>query len=969
MARGELRVYLGAAAGVGKTYAMLNEGRRRKDYGEDVVVGFVEPHRRPKTAAQVGGLEVVPRKRMAYRDSTFEEMDVDAILARRPQVALVDELAHTNVPGSRNEKRWQDVEELLDAGINVISTLNVQHLESLNDVVEEITGVRQQETIPDEVVRRADELQLVDLTPVALRNRLARGDVYPPERIDTALANYFRPGNLSALRELALAWLADRVDEGLAEYRRRHGIETPWETRERILVALTGSRDGERLVRRAARIAQRSKGELVGVHVIPQDGLADAAAEMLVEQRELVDELGGTYHEVVGADIGEALLDAARSLNATQIVMGATRRSRWQQLTRGSVIGRVIRESGGGIDVHVISHPGDSDEAFLVPRVRRPATLPRRRVAIGLALAAFAPPLLTVVLAELRDMVSLPSVLLLFLLLVVGISAVGGLLPALAAAISGFLLVNWYFTPPLYTFTIGEGENILALVVFLAVAGVVSGFVALAARRAAEAQRVRAETEALARLAGSSSISVVLDGLTRVLGLAGASVLHRGDGGWRIDAASGDRAPESPDAASRTVELDEEHVLALAGGPLRSEDERILDAFARELAASVELGELEAEVRAAGVLSAANELRAAILSAVSHDLRTPIAAIKASVTSLLQEDVEWTPEARREFLDTIHEETDRLNALVGNLLDMSRLQTEALEIMPSRVGLEEVLPAALHSLGLADGAVEVDVPESLPRVLADPGLLERALANVIQNAVRYSPPEQRPRVTAGVVDGVVDVRVVDRGPGIPREQRERLFMPFQRLGDSSQEEGVGLGLAVAKGFVEAMGGEVEVEDTPGGGLTIVARLKVAEGPASSSSTTSRRSCARWERIFALGATTWSSPRPGRPRSPSPRASTRIWSSSTSVCRESTAPRSFAAYVAGPKCRSSCSPSARRRPTRLRPSTPGPTTTSRSRSAWTSSSHGCGPHCAVPRRQRKRRSSRPRTSRSTSRRNG
>ena len=828
MARGELRVYLGAAAGVGKTYAMLNEGRRRKDYGEDVVVGFVEPHRRPKTAAQVGGLEVVPRKRMAYRDSTFEEMDVDAILARRPQVALVDELAHTNVPGSRNEKRWQDVEELLDAGINVISTLNVQHLESLNDVVEEITGVRQQETIPDEVVRRADELQLVDLTPVALRNRLARGDVYPPERIDAALANYFRPGNLSALRELALAWLADRVDEGLAEYRRRHGIETPWETRERILVALTGSRDGERLVRRAARIAQRSKGELVGVHVIPQDGLADAAAEMLVEQRELVDELGGTYHEVVGADIGEALLDAARSLNATQIVMGATRRSRWQQLTRGSVIGRVIRESGGGIDVHVISHPGDSDEAFLVPRVRRPATLPRRRVAIGLALAAFAPPLLTVVLAELRDMVSLPSVLLLFLLLVVGISAVGGLLPALAAAISGFLLVNWYFTPPLYTFTIGEGENILALVVFLAVAGVVSGFVALAARRAAEAQRVRAETEALARLAGSSSISVVLDGLTRVLGLAGASVLHRGDGGWRIDAASGDRAPESPDAASRTVELDEEHVLALAGGPLRSEDERILDAFARELAASVELGELEAEVRAAGVLSAANELRAAILSAVSHDLRTPIAAIKASVTSLLQEDVEWTPEARREFLDTIHEETDRLNALVGNLLDMSRLQTEALEIMPSRVGLEEVLPAALHSLGLADGAVEVDVPESLPRVLADPGLLERALANVIQNAVRYSPPEQRPRVTAGVVDGVVDVRVVDRGPGIPREQRERLFMPFQRLGDSSQEEGVGLGLAVAKGFVEAMGGEVEVEDTPGGGLTIVARLKVAE---------------------------------------------------------------------------------------------------------------------------------------------
>ena len=281
MAAGELRVYLGAAAGVGKTYAMLNEGRRRRAYGEDVVVGYVETHGRLKTAEQVGELEVVPRARVEYRGAPFEEMDLDAILARRPQVALVDELAHTNVPGSRNEKRWQDVEELLAAGIGVISTLNVQHLESLNDVVEQITSVPQQETIPDEVVRRADELQLVDLTPDALRNRLARGDVYAPERIDAALANYFRPGNLSALRELALLWVADRVDEGLAEYRARHGIDRPWETRERVLVALTGSSDGERLVRRAARIAQRAKGDLVGVHARPHDGLAAPSVELL----------------------------------------------------------------------------------------------------------------------------------------------------------------------------------------------------------------------------------------------------------------------------------------------------------------------------------------------------------------------------------------------------------------------------------------------------------------------------------------------------------------------------------------------------------------------------------------------------------------------------------------------------------------------------------------------------------------
>jgi two-component system sensor histidine kinase KdpD len=829
MLRGTLRIYLGAAAGVGKTFAMLNEGRRRREYGEDVVVGFVEPHGRRKTAEQVGDLEVVPRKRIGYRDSDFEEMDVDGVLARHPQVALVDELAHTNVPGSRNEKRWQDVEELLAAGISVISTLNVQHLESLNDVVQQITSVKQRETIPDEVVRRADELQLVDLTPLALRNRLARGDVYPAERIDTALANYFRPGNLSALRELALAWLADRVDEGLADYRRRHGIEEPWETRERILLALTGSSDGERLVRRAARIAQRSKGDLVALHVVHQDGLAAPAARLLSEQRELVEELGGSYHEVAGADIGEALLDAARSLNATQIVMGATRRSRWQRLTRGSVIGKVIRESGTAIDIHVISNPeARSEEAFAVPRTRRPRALPARRQALGTLLAAAGLPLLTLLLAHLRDQLELPSVMLLFLLLVAAVAAVGGLWPGLAAAVGAFLLVNLFFINPHHTLTIAEAEDVLALFVFLTVGAIVSSFVALAARRAAEGARARAEAEVLARLAGSSTIGALLDGLRRVLALEGAAVLRRSEGGWRIEAASGARYPERPDASEEQIELDDDHVLAFAGGPIRGEDRRVLDAFASELTSSIHLGELEAEVKAAGTLSAANELRAAILSAVSHDLRTPLAAIKASVTSLLQEDIDWTPEARGEFLATIDEETDRLNALVGNLLDMSRLQTGALDIRATPIGLEEVLPAALRSLGTSDDSLHVDVPESLPRVLADPGLLERALANLIQNALRFSPADAPARVTAGAVDGVVDVRVADRGPGVPPADRARLFLPFQQLGDSAQGEGVGLGLAVAKGFVEAMGGEIEVEDTPGGGLTFVVRLRAAE---------------------------------------------------------------------------------------------------------------------------------------------
>ncbi len=827
MGRGALRVYLGAAAGVGKTFAMLNEGRRRREYGEDVVVGFVETHGRRKTAAQVSDLEVLPRKHIEYRDSAFEEMDVDALLARHPTVALVDELAHTNVPGSRNEKRWQDVEELLEAGIDVITTMNIQHLESLNDVVQQITSVQQRETIPDEVVRRADEIQLVDLTPVALRNRLARGDVYPAERIDTALANYFRPGNLTALRELALLWLADRVDEGLVEYRERHGIEQTWETRERVLVALTGSSDGDRLVRRAARIAQRSNGDLVAVHIRPQDGLAAPSAERLARQRELVEDLGGTYHEAVGADVAEALVEAARSLNATQIVMGASRRSRRARLLRGSVIGRVIRESALGIDVHVIRHP-EGHEETAVPRRRRVSALPRRRGEIGLALALAGPPALTVLLAQFRGDLGLPSVLLLFLLLVVGVSAVGGLWPAVVAAVSGFLLVNYYFTPPLYEFSIAEGENVLALAVFLAVAITVSAFVALAARRAAEGDRARSEAEALLRLAGASPATVVLESLRRVLHLDGAAVLHRFEGGWRIEAASGENVPHSPETSTKTVALDDEHVLALTGSTIRSEDQRVLDAFAKELAASVELGELEAEAETAGTLAAANELRAALLSAVSHDLRTPIAAVKASVTSLLQQDVDWTPEAEREFLETIDEETDRLDALVGNLLDMSRLQAGALEISTTPVGLEEVVPAALRSLGVGDGSVELDVSESLPRVLADPGLLERALANVISNAIRFTPAGARPRVTAGALDRTVDLRVVDRGPGVPRDERPRLFVPFQRLGDSPHGDGVGLGLAVAKGFVEAMGGEIEVEDTPGGGLTVVIILRAAE---------------------------------------------------------------------------------------------------------------------------------------------
>ncbi len=825
MSRGTLRIYLGAAPGVGKTYAMLNEGRRRQARGEDVVVGFIEAHGRQPTADQVGDLEVVPRARIAYRDTAFEEMDLDALLARRPQLALVDELAHTNVPGCRNEKRWQDVEELLEAGISVISNLNIQHLESLNDVVEQITGVAQRETIPDEVVRRADQLQLVDLAVETIRARLARGDIYPAERIDAALGNYFRAGNLAALRELALLWIADRVEEGLAEYRARHGISETWETRERVLVALSGSADGDRLVRRAARMAQRLNADLIAVHVRPQTGLATQSAGLLEQQGRLVERLGGSYREVAGADVGEALVETARALNATQIVIGAKERSGWSEFVYGSVVSTVIRLSGVGLDVHVIGREADADtDATPKPKMRRPRALPRRRVALGFALGAIAAPLLTWALTEARDQVSPSSALLLFLLLVVCVSAIGGMWPALAVAVGGFLLVNWYLTPPVHTWTIGDPENVLALLVFLAVAVAMSTFVALAARRAAQATRARAKAETLMRLAGTSSTVAILDGLRRAFGLDGAALLHRVDDEWRVESASG-RPPASLDAAELVVEVDAEHVLvASSPAPRESEDARMLDAFAKELAASIEHEELEAEAATAEGLAAVNELRASILSSVSHDLRTPLAAIKASATSLLQDDVDWTEEAQHELLTTIDEETDRLNRLVGSLLDMSRLQAGALEVHEEVVVLDEVLAEAVTSIGAGSSGVVLDLPEDVPPVLGDEALLERAFANIIANAVAYSRGEDV-HVRAGLVHDTVDVRVADRGPGVPPEEKDHIFLPFRRLGDSRRREGVGLGLAIAKGFVEAMGGTIEADDTPGGGLTIVVRLR------------------------------------------------------------------------------------------------------------------------------------------------
>jgi two-component system sensor histidine kinase KdpD len=834
--RGTLRVYLGAAPGVGKTFAMLAEGHRRAERGTDVVVGLVETHGRRRTADLVSGLEAIPRRPVDHRGLTVEEMDVDAVLARRPDIALVDELAHTNAPGSRNEKRWQDVDELLDAGIDVISTLNIQHLESLNDVVERITGATQRETVPDAVVRAAEQVELTDMTPEALRRRMAHGNIYAADKIDIALGNYFRPGNLTALRELALLWLADQVEVGLEEYRRRHGITEPWETRERVVVAITGAPAGEALIRRAARIAQRARGELLGLHVHSDEGLSAPPADLVERHRLLLEDLGGEFHEVAGADVAAALVEFAHAENATQLILGSSERTRWDELVRGSVINKVIRLSGA-IDVHVISHtraaPGGRRTGWR-RRARSRSALTPRRVLAGWVLALAGIPLLTLALVPVRDEVGLPTVLLVFLALVVVTAAVGGTAPAVVAAVAASFAANWYFTPPLHRWTIAEGENLVALGVFLGVALVVSTFVDMAARRAAEAARARDQARTLARLAAQmveeDPMAALLDHVASVFGMDAAAVLRSVDGRWEVDASAGAPVPATPEAADLTEPLAPDVVLALVGPGLLAEDRLVLNAFAAQLATVIERGRLRVEAGHARALREADALRSALLQAVSHDLRTPLAAIKASVTSLSDTEVAWSEEDTAQFVDTINQQTDRLTALVGNLLDMSRIQAGAVAPVLRAVGLEEVVPAAVGGLGLGSDAVDIDLPPTVPPVLADPALLERVVANVVDNSSRFAPPGSPVRVEAGAVGDRVDVRIVDRGPGIPEADRPRVFQPFQRLGDHPGGDGVGLGLAVAQGFVAAMGATIEVDDTPGGGTTFVVSLPAAPRP-------------------------------------------------------------------------------------------------------------------------------------------
>jgi two-component system sensor histidine kinase KdpD len=838
--RGELRIYLGAAPGVGKTYAMLGEAHRRLERGTDLVAAVVETHGRRKTAEMLDGIQIIPPRYIEYRGSSFPELDVPAVLARRPQVVLVDELAHTNTPGSKNEKRWQDVEELLDAGITVISTINIQHLESLNDVVAQITGIEQKETMPDSIVREAAQVELIDITPEALQRRLSHGNVYASDRIDAALSNYFRRGNLTALRELALLWLADQVDTALAKYRAENKITDMWEARERVVVAVTGGPESETLVRRASRIASKSSAELMVVHVIRGDGLAGLSEPRMSKIRELASSLDASLHTVVGDDVPTALLDFAREINATQLVVGTSRRSRWARIFEEG-IGPAIVQRSGKIDVHIVTH-GESKHGF------RAASLSPREKRITSWLAAFIVPsvICAVTVTTLDPYLDTGGESALFFVGVLVVGLLGGVAPAALSALLSGLLLNYYLIAPRHSFTIAEPNSAITELVLLLIAVAVAVLVDGAAKRAREARLASQEAELLTLFAGSvlrgADLETLLERVRETYSQHAVSLLREPSEEDRANGKKGELIAcvgKDPcvtvDSADTAIEVgDEEFWMLMAGRTLSARDRRVLSAVARQAAGLVKQRELTEEAGRAEAIGRADELRRSLLSAVSHDLRTPLAAAKVAVSSLRAEDVAFSPEDTAELLATIEESIDQLTALVGNLLDSSRLAAGVVHPDLRRVYVEETVQRALVSIGKgatgfyrsAIDRVKVDVGDAV--VLADPGLLERVFANLIDNALRYAPNSVI-RVNAGRVGNRVLINVIDGGPGIPHGTDEELFEAFQRLGDHDNNTGVGLGMSVARGFVEAMGGTIQASDTPGGGLTVVVELAAPEG--------------------------------------------------------------------------------------------------------------------------------------------
>ena len=817
MSRGRLRVYLGLAPGVGKTYKMLDEGWRRRERGADVVAGYIETHQRPYTESQLRDIELIPRKRYEYRGATLEEMDLGAVLARHPQVALVDELAHTNAPGSRHEKRWQDVEDLLDAGIDVITTVNIQHLESVNDVVEKITGIAQRETVPDFVVRRAEQIELVDITPEALRRRMAHGNIYPADKIDASLSNFFRSGNLTALRELSLLWLADRVEDSLQSYLDAHGIKATWETRERLIVAVAGNDADEILLRRAARMASRNHAEIVAVHVIDSSAMRSRDSDTTLA-RGLIEEFEGTFHEVIDEDIASALVAFARAERGTQVILGSSRTKRpWRM--PGGVIEKVLRQARD-LDVHIIAVTAERGPR--TARRRRKSSFSWPQTLRHLALTSVALSLLTWVMSQIRSGVSLSTVFLVYLIAVLALAAGGGVVVGALAALGASGLENYYFVPPRHTLVVARPDDAVAIVAFLVFAVGASLAMNRFRRRTDDARRARAEAELLSEAVATVTTSredlmPLLDTLRAVYAVPMVALMRTNAEGHQVpELVSGDPAGTSGDTIDFRV--NDESLLRLSTLELDNQDRQLIRAFCGRLAAALHSQQLMIEAEAMRTRAETDALRIGLLRSVAHDLKAPLANIETSVVSLRTSQ---DSDEQRKSLGAISREVDNLTRLVTNLLDSGRLETKMISPRRWRTTLREVVANARGLVDTKGRRVESDFSPDLPTIVTDPDLLERVVINLLTNACAFSPPDQAIRVSAGCTPGEVELLVIDRGPGT-RDPRRRI----PTLGGVREDTGADedLGLLVAAGFVKVLGGELRFEDTPGGGLTAVVSL-------------------------------------------------------------------------------------------------------------------------------------------------
>ena len=843
--RGKLKIFLGAAPGVGKTYEMLAAARRRKAEGVDVVVGLVETHGRVETEAQLVGLEVVPRLKVEYKGRALEEMDIDAVLKRRPQLVLVDELAHTNAEGSRHPKRYMDVEELLVAGIDVYSTMNVQHIESLNGVVARITRIRVRETVPDRIFNAADEVELVDLTPADLINRLREGKVYVREQAQRALRHYFSPGNLTALRELALRRTAERVDEQMLSYMREHAITGPWAAGERVVVCLDPSPAAANAVRAAKRTSEGLDAELIALYVETDRHavLSEAERAQLAEAIQLAERLGAEIVTLPGRSVVEEILAFARSRNATRVVVGKSRRSRWFELRHGSVVDELVRSSSG-LAIEVVpsdeqaSPAGKADWLLNVPLTPGPYLEGALTTAVATAVGV-----------AIDRAIVIPNISLVFVVPVLVAAARHGLVPSLWVAALSVACYNFFFLPPLYEFTIRDPANVVALFFFMFVAITAS---ALAARTRSQTQSARREARTTAELYGfSRKIAGVMDlydllwtvvaHLARLLD-ADIVILMPEEG--RLES----RAAFPPDADFSDADLaaarwswDADHPTGrgtdtLPGGrwlfvPIRTvrgpvgvvgvltknergelsaSQRRLLDAVGHQTAVAIERMTLAADIDKARLGEERERLRSSMLTSVSHDLRTPLASIIGALSSLRSYRERYDRETRDELLQTALSEAERLDRFVSNLLDMTRLDAGA--IVPKRepVDAGDLVSTALRRAGplLKDKAVTTSVAPDLPPLSLDFVLAEQVLFNLLDNAGKYSPTGGRIEIEVKQVGERIEFVVRDEGPGIPPEALDKLFGKFYRAEGDRRRAGTGLGLAIAKGFVEAQGGTI-----------------------------------------------------------------------------------------------------------------------------------------------------------------